>query len=169
MIDVMASSVLHAPIASVWPLIRDFGSIGKWLPGVKSCQVEGDDPGDRVGAIRRLEMGDVGLIREQLLALSDTDHAVTFSIIESALPIWNYRSTIRLWPVTDGDRTFIRWKGRFEADPDHAAAMRTRMPVQIYQPAFDRLASRVCGAPLADNLEPAPFRSMNHRVPSPGT
>ena len=141
----MASSVLDAPIASVWPLIRDFGSIGDWLPGVKSCRIEGDDPGDRVGAIRRLEMGDVGLIREQLLALSDTDHAVTFSIIESALPIWNYRSTIQLLPVTDGNRTFICWKGRFEADPDHAAAMQTRMPTLIYQPAFDNLARRLSG------------------------
>ncbi|NHN84318.1 SRPBCC family protein [Acetobacter musti] len=145
MTDVMASSVLDAPVLSVWSLIRDFGAIGDWLPGVKSCRIEGDDPGDRVGAIRRLEMGDVGLIREQLLALSDMDHAVTFSIIESALPIRNYRSTIRLFPVTDGDRTFIRWQGRFEADPDHAAAMQARMPELIYQPAFDSLAGRLSG------------------------
>ena len=145
MIDVMASSVLNAPINAVWPLIRDFGAIGTWLPGVKSCTIEGNDPGDCVGAIRSVEMGDVGLIREQLLALSDTDYAVTFSIIESALPIWNYHSTILLLPLTDGDRTFIRWKGQFEADPDHASAMQTRMPVQIYQPAFDRLASMLPG------------------------
>ncbi|AOW49612.1 SRPBCC family protein [Acetobacter ascendens] len=145
MIDVMASSILNAPVTSVWPLLRDFGSIGQWLPGVKSCQIEGDDPGDRVGAIRRLEMDDVGLIREQLLALSDTDYAVTFSIIESALPIWNYRSTIRLLPVTDGDRTFIRWKGQFETNPDHAAAMQARMPTLIYQPAFDKLANKLLG------------------------
>lgn len=145
MIEVMASSVLNAPIASVWPFLRDFGAIGQWLPGVKSCQIEKDDPGDRVGAIRRLEMGDVGLIREQLLTLSDTDHAVTFSIIESALPIRNYHSTIQLLPVTDEDRTFIRWKGQFEADPNHAAAMQARMPTLIYQPAFNKLASRFSG------------------------
>ncbi|MGD7070488.1 SRPBCC family protein [Acetobacter sp. AAB5] len=145
MINVMASSVLNTPVPSVWSLLRDFGSIGQWLPGVKSCQIEGDDPGDRVGAIRRLEMNDVGLIREQLLALSDTDYAVTFSIIESALPIWNYRSTISLLPVTDGNRTFIRWEGQFEADPDHAAAMQARMPVQIYQPAFNKLVNRLAG------------------------
>ncbi|MBV1829767.1 SRPBCC family protein [Komagataeibacter sp. AV436] len=145
MIDVMASTVLDAPVASVWPHIRDFGAIGDWLPGVKSCQIEGNDPGERVGAIRRVEMGDVGLIREQLLALSDTDHTVTFSIIESALPIWNYRSTIMLLPVTDRARTFIRWKGRFEARPEHAAAMQARMPTLIYQPAFDTLAARLRG------------------------
>ncbi|MDT8872205.1 SRPBCC family protein [Komagataeibacter rhaeticus] len=145
MMDVMASSILDVPVASVWAFIRDFGSIGKWLPGVKSCRIEGDDPGDRVGAIRCLEMDDAGLIREQLLALSDTDYTVAFSIIESRLPIRNYRSAIRLFPVTDGNRTFIRWQGRFEAEPEHALAMRTRMPALIYQPAFDCLAERLRG------------------------
>ncbi|MFT8715093.1 SRPBCC family protein [Gluconobacter potus] len=140
MIHVMASSVLPASVSSVWGLIRDFGALGKWLPGVKSCVIEGDEAGDRVGAIRRLEMGDVGVIREQLLALSDVDHAVAFSIIESALPIGNYRSTISLLPITDGDRTFIQWRGQFEAPVEHAASMEARMPTHIYQPAFDRLA-----------------------------
>ncbi|WP_172491920.1 SRPBCC family protein [Gluconobacter oxydans] len=140
MIHVMASSVLPASVSSVWGLIRDFGALGNWLPGVKSCVIEGDEPGDRVGAVRRLEMGDVGVIREQLVALSDMDHAVTFSIIESALPIGNYRSTISLLPITDGDRTFIQWRGQFKAPVEHAASMEARMPTQIYQPAFDKLA-----------------------------
>ena len=140
MIHVMASSVLPAPVPPVWGLIRDFGALGDWLPGVKSCVIEGDEPGDRVGAIRRLEMGDVGVIREQLLALSDVNHTMTFSIIESALPIMNYRSTISLLPITDGDRTFIQWRGQFEAPLEYAASMEGRMPTHIYQPAFDRLA-----------------------------
>ncbi|MFT8809468.1 SRPBCC family protein [Gluconobacter sp.] len=140
MIHVMASSIIPASVSSVWGLIRDFGALGNWLPGVKSCVIEGADPGDRVGAIRRLEMGDVGMIREQLLALSDVDHAVTFSIIESALPIRNYRSTISLLPITKSDHTFIQWRGQFEASVEHAASMEARMPTEIYQPAFDRLA-----------------------------
>lgn len=139
MINVMASSVITAPVSSVWGVIRDFGALGRWLPGVKSCVIESDDPGDRVGAIRRVEMGGVGVIREQLLALSDVDYAVTFSIIESTLPIRNYRSTIALLPITDGDRTFIQWRGQFEASAEHAASMEARMPTHIYQPAFDRL------------------------------
>lgn len=140
MIHVMASSVLPASVSSVWGLVRDFGALGNWLPGVKSCVMEGDESGDQVGAIRRLEMGDVGVIREQLLALSDVDHAVTFSIIESALPIGNYRSTISLLPITKSDHTFIQWRGQFEAPVEQAASMEARMPTQIYQPAFDRLA-----------------------------
>lgn len=145
MLQVMASSVITAPLVSVWAVVRDFGAIGDWLPGVKSCVLEGHDPGDGIGAIRRLEMEDVDLIREQLLALSDTDHDITFSIIEAQLPIWNYRSTLSLLPITDGDRTAIFWKGQFEAAPEHALAMAARMPTDIYQPAFDRLAMRFSG------------------------
>ncbi|MFT8990409.1 MAG: SRPBCC family protein [Gluconobacter albidus] len=140
MIHVMASSVIPASVSSVWRLIRDFGTIGRWLPGVKSCELEGEEHGDRVGTIRRVEMGDVGLIREQLLALSDVDHAVTFSIVESALPIRNYRSTINLLPITASDGTFIQWRGQFEAPVEYTASMEARMPTDIYQPAFDRLA-----------------------------
>lgn len=140
MIHVMASSVINAPVSSVWGLIRDFGALGGWLPGVKHCAIENNTPSDRIGAVRCIEMEDVGIIREQLLALSDVDHAVTFSIIESTLPIWNYRSTIALLPITDGNRTFIQWHGQFEAAVEHAASMEARMPTHIYQPAFDRLA-----------------------------
>ncbi len=140
MIHVMASSIIPASVPSVWRLVRDFGTLGRWLPGVKSCEIEGNEPGDRVGAIRCVEMEDVGLIREQLLALSDVDHAVTFSIVESALPIRNYRSTISLLAITASDGTFIQWRGQFEASPEHAASMEARIPTQIYQPAFDRLA-----------------------------
>ncbi|MBS1063660.1 SRPBCC family protein [Gluconobacter wancherniae] len=139
MIHVMASSVIPASVPSVWELVRDFGALGCWLPGVQSCVIEGNEPGERVGAIRRVEMGDVGLIREQLLALSDLDHTVTFSIVESALPIRNYRSTISLLPITKGDHTFIQWRGQFEAPVEHAASMEYRMPKDVYQPAFDRL------------------------------
>lgn len=147
MIHVMASSVINAPVLSVWGLIRDFGTLGDWLPGVKSCLIEGDDPGDRVGAIRHVEMGDVGVIREQLLALSDVDYAMTFSIIESGLPIRNYRSKITLLPITDGDRTFIQWHGQFEAVAEHAASMEARMPTHIYQPAFDKIAAILASEP----------------------
>ena len=148
MIHVMASSIIPASVASVWGVIRDFGALGSWLPGVKSCVIESDDPGDRVGAIRCLEMGDVGFIREQLLALSDVDHAVTFSIIESALPIQNYRSTISLLPITATNGTFIQWRGQFEAPAEHAASMEARMPTHIYQPAFDKLVAILASSPV---------------------
>ncbi|MCQ8241656.1 SRPBCC family protein [Rhizosaccharibacter radicis] len=137
---VKASSVIDAPIEHIWTIVRDFGAIADWLPGTRGCQVEGD--ADRIGAIRRLDMGDAGIIHEQLLGLSDAEHRVDFAITESALPISGYQATIQLLPVSDGNRTFISWSARFEAAPEHAAEMTARMPRDIYQPAFDTLKQR---------------------------
>lgn len=137
----MARRIIYAPVNLVSPLIRNFGSIGEGPPGLKNCLIEEKETGERAGAIRRLDMADAGLIREQRLALSDTNYAATFSIIESALPISNYRSTLSLLSVTDGTRTFIRWNGQFEGDAQDAVVMQARMPVQIYQTAFNNLVS----------------------------
>ena len=146
MINVQASSVIDAPSHKVWPIVRDFAAVAEWLPGVRSCVVEGDGLGDRLGAIRRLDMGEAGIIREQLRGLSDAAYRFDFAIIETSLPIIDYRSTIRLRPITNGDRTFISWSGNFDTPPEHAAEMTARMPRDIYQPGLDGIAALVAAA-----------------------
>ena len=47
---------------------------------------------------------DGGNIREQLLTLSDFDFTCTYSILESPMGVSNYIATLKLAPVTDGDR-----------------------------------------------------------------
>ena len=142
MIRVMASSVIDAPVETVWPLLRDFGAISRWLPGVSASVLDdGADP-DKVGATRRLTFQDGSQMRERLLALSDADTAVTFAIIESELPIANYVSTIQLQRVTDGERSYITWSGEFDTPADRAADMARRMREDIYQPGFDALKRR---------------------------
>lgn len=142
MIRITASSVINAPIETVWVQVRDFGAINQWLPGVAESVIEdGADP-DKIGATRRLTFADGGKMREQLLALSDADTTVTFAIIESELPIENYVATIRLQRVTDGERSFITWSGEFDANPGHEADMARRMREDIYQPGFDSLKQR---------------------------
>jgi hypothetical protein len=47
-----------------------------------------------------------------LLALSDVKHLCTYTILESPLPLENYVATLRLVPVTDGNRTYAVWKKR---------------------------------------------------------
>ena len=142
MISVFASSVIDAPVEEVWKIVGDFGSIGDWLPGVVSCHIQEGGAPDRIGSVRLLDMGEIGTLHEKLLALSETEHTVTFAIVESPLPIQDYRSTIRLLPVTDGGKSYISWAGEFEATPEHAGEMRTRMPRDVYQPAFDTLKRR---------------------------
>lgn len=142
MIYVQASSIIDTPLDQVWSLVRDFGAIAEWLPGTRSCDLENGGTTDRIGVVRRLDMGEAGIIRERLLGLSDVEHRVDFGIVESQLPISGYQATIQLHPVSDGDRTFISWSARFDSPPEQAAEMTARMPRDIYQPAFDMLKTR---------------------------
>lgn len=67
------SQVIDASVEEVWELVREFDSFKTWHPLCTECRIEGEDPSDRVGAIRNFVMaGDH--IREKLVALSDYDH-----------------------------------------------------------------------------------------------
>ncbi len=138
-IQVKASSVIPAPVDRVWALLRDFNGLPAWLPGVTQSRIEEGGAPDRIGSVRRLELADGAVLREKLLALSDWERSVTYSILESQLPIRDYKSTIRVRPVTDGDLSFITWEGEFDAVGDAAAAMKRRMLHDIYYPGFEGL------------------------------
>ena len=82
-----ASSVINAPIEQVWARIRDFKTLDDWHPGISSSVIEDGGPSDRVGCIRRMELRGGGVIREQLLEMSDLGHHYSYSILESPLPV----------------------------------------------------------------------------------
>jgi hypothetical protein len=111
---VYVSAVIDAPIEQVWHKIRDFGGLAGWAPAIAASELKGG-PGDRVGAERKLTLaGNGATVVERLLALDDTNHSLSYAIIEAPLPIANYVSQIRLRPVTVGKRTFAEWSGEFD-------------------------------------------------------
>ena len=65
---------------------------------------------DRVGCVRNFRTRDGGVIREQLLTLSDFGYECTYSMLESPMGIDNYVATLKLTPITDGNRTFAEWR-----------------------------------------------------------
>ena len=78
MIRVTRSAVIDAPIERVWDVLRDFNSHTAWHPVVAESEIEGGEPSDQVGCVRRFTLRDGNRIREQLLALSDRDHSSTY-------------------------------------------------------------------------------------------
>ena len=34
-----SSAVIPAPLAEVWPQIRDFGAIHRWHPAIETCEL----------------------------------------------------------------------------------------------------------------------------------
>src|SRR5215510_11468024 len=72
-IRVYTSSVIEASADAVWAVIRDFNGLPRWAPFVADSRIEGGLPPDKVGCVRNFRLKEGGVIREQLLTLSDYD------------------------------------------------------------------------------------------------
>jgi Polyketide cyclase / dehydrase and lipid transport len=141
-----ASSVINAPVEQVWARIRDFNALPKWHPGVAKSEIEGGKPADQVGCVRNFAMKNGGVIRERLLEMSDLGHHYSYSILESPLPLTNYRATLRLRRISDGDRTFAEWSATFDPDPSEKQAETEQFVSNgVFQGGFDALKKHFGG------------------------
>ena len=139
MARVYISSVVAAPAAKVWERVRDFNALPRWHPAIRESRIENAEPSDKVGCVRdfRLQNGD--RIREKLLGLSDYDLFCTYSILESPMPLTNYVATLRLTPITDGDRTFAEWSADFDCAADVADDLVNNIGANVFQAGLDSL------------------------------
>jgi hypothetical protein len=144
-IRVYVSTVIDAPAEAVWQSIRDFNGLPNWVPVVAESRIENYQPSDRVGCIRNFRLRDGGVIREQLLGLSDFDYTCTYSILESPLGVQNYVATLKLTPVTDGNRSFAEWSAEFDCDPDRERALSEQIGQGVFQAAFSNLKQQLAG------------------------
>ncbi len=94
----------------VWEVVGAFCSIEKWHPAVAKCEEtkEGDV------TFRTLTLKDGGKIKEKLTGTEDV--AYTYEIVESPLPVKNYKSKLWLEVDDEPDRTVIYWQSDFDAN-----------------------------------------------------
>ncbi|MCY3829104.1 MAG: SRPBCC family protein [Rhodospirillaceae bacterium] len=142
MARVYISSVIGAPADRIWQTVRDFNALPDWVPAVRESRIEGGQPSDQVGCVRAFRLEDGGFLRERLLALSDYDYSVTYSILESPMGVENYIATLKLAPITDGGRTFAEWTAEFDCDPAAEAELVANIGNNVFQAAFDALKVR---------------------------
>jgi Polyketide cyclase / dehydrase and lipid transport len=145
MVKVYSSSVLDAPADKVWAEVRDFNALPRWHPAIKDSYIEHQLPADKVGCIRNFTLKAGGRIREQLLALSDFDYSVTYSILESPMGVEGYIATLKLTPITDGNRTFAEWSAEFDCAPARAKELAQNIGQGVFQGGFDALKARLHG------------------------
>src|SRR5262245_21731703 len=169
MIRVTRSAVIDAPIERVWAILRDFNSHTAWHPVVAESAIENDEPSDQVGCVRNFTLRDGNHIREQLLALSDTDHVSTYCILDATLPMRRYVATVQLKRVTDGDRTFWHWQSTFDAPRGREQEFADLVGKGVYEGGFEGLrasmrrrpgASPIGGAIRSDGRETMATQGM---------
>lgn len=136
---VIRSTVIDAPIARVWAVLRDFNSHDQWHDVVEASRIEGGERSDQVGCVRSFNLKDGNRIREQLLTLSDRDHKSTYCIVEATVPLQRYVATVTLKPVTDGNRTFWHWESTFATPPGMERELREMVAQGVYEAGFENL------------------------------
>ena len=173
---VVRSTVIDAPIARVWAVLRDFNSHEQWHDVVVESRIEGDERGDQVGCVRSFMLKDGNRIREQLLTLSDTEYKSTYCIVEATVPLQRYVATLTLKPVTDGDRTFWHWESTFATPSGQERELREMVARDVYEAGFENLRRYlghggdrrgVAGAAMPSALPLPSRRVLVHRYGGP--
>jgi hypothetical protein len=139
MIKVYTSTVINGSADAVWAIVRDFNGLPRWTPFVAESRIEGGLPSDKVGCVRNFRLKDGGVIREQLLTLSDYDYQCTYSILESPMGVENYVATLKLTPVTDGNTTFAEWWAEFDPPAGKEKELAEGIGQGVFQTAFNSL------------------------------
>ncbi|MBS0447375.1 MAG: SRPBCC family protein [Proteobacteria bacterium] len=136
---VIRSTIIDAPIARVWAVLRDFNSHDRWHDVVEQSRIERNEQSSRVGCVRNFALKDGNRIREQLLALDDVEHKSIYCIVEATVPLQRYVATVTLKPVTDGNRTFWHWESTFATPPGMERELRDMVAQGVYEAGFANL------------------------------
>lgn len=140
MSKVYRSTIVHASSERTWQLLRDFNGLASWHPLIDSSEIEGGLSGDRVGCVRRFTLrADGAILREQLLALSDHERALTYNILESPMPVANYVATIRVTPITLGNDTFVEWWAEFDVTSGSPLDMISYIGDKVFVAGFEAI------------------------------
>ncbi|MBN9099028.1 MAG: SRPBCC family protein [Pseudonocardia sp.] len=113
-----ASGVVPASADAVWEVVRAFDGLPSWHPAIATSEVVSGAEG-QVGAVRRLTLGDGGVVVERLLTLDDVDRSYTYAFDgpdSNPFGVRRYVSTVRIAPVTDTGHAFVEWWSEYDAE-----------------------------------------------------
>lgn len=140
-----ASTVLDAPAGEVWAVVRDFNGLPEWNPVVADSTIEDGRTGSEVGAVRNFHLANGAHLRERLLAFSDHEMSYTYNFETTPFEVKDYRATLRLAPVTDGDRCFIEWWTTFDCDIEKSEEWVAFFAGAVFKGGLDALKQRFGG------------------------
>jgi hypothetical protein len=81
----------------VWAVIGNFGEL-TWMPGVETCELDGDD--------RILGMFGMRIVERQL-SRDDEERTLTYGIVDGDMKPEVHRATITVMPAGSG--SFVTW------------------------------------------------------------
>ena len=142
-----ASIILKAPVEAVWGLVRDFNALPRWAPAIARSKIEDGLDSDVVGCVRSFHTRDGGHVRERLLTLDDANYTIAYNFEKPAFPVKNYVATLRLYPVTDTDRTFAEWEASFDEAPGDEGKYERLVSRDVFAANWANLARIIASKP----------------------
>ena len=155
MVTVRRSTVIDAPIETVWTVLRDFNGHDRWHPAVDRSSLEGGRKTDQIGAVRNFTLTGGERLREQLVSMSDKEHSFRYAIVASEVPLKNYVAEVSLKPVTDGNRTFWNWQSKFDTPKGMEQELAKLVSEGVYDAGFAAIRNQVERAPSWQGSAPA--------------
>lgn len=100
---------IKADPAKVWAIVKDFGGIQKWHPGVASTKLE------KKGAdtFRTLTFKAGGSVYEKLRSIDDESMKLKYEIVTGTLPLTDYNAIMTVAKGENPGETTVTWMGRF--------------------------------------------------------
>jgi len=118
---VWESTVIDAPVATVWDLLRPLSF--SYLPTVAHSAIEGSLSAAEVGSVHVVTYKDKTIQKLRLTELSDSKYSISWDLVES-VPAHHTSAasyTVRLRSVTAGNLTFVEWVVDFSKDVTNEA------------------------------------------------
>jgi hypothetical protein len=95
--EARAEITIDRPADEVWAKLGNFGDLS-WMPGVETCELDGDD--------RILGMFGMRIVERQL-ARDDENRTYTYGIVEGDMKPEVHRATVTVMPAGSG--SFVTW------------------------------------------------------------
>ena len=95
--EARAEITIDRPADDVWAKVGNFGEL-TWMPGVETCEVDGDD--------RILGMFGMRIVERQF-ARDDEARTLTYGIVDGDMKPEVHRATITVMPAGSG--SFVTW------------------------------------------------------------
>jgi hypothetical protein len=144
---VIRSTIIDVAVDRLWAVLRDFNGHEKHHPLIAQSAIERGYASDKVGCIRRFTLQNGAELREQLLSLSDLEMSYSYCLLDTPIPLFNYVAHVKLLPVTDGNRSFWHWEGRFTTPEGREAELAQLVGDEVYSAGMEavRLMPELAG------------------------
>jgi hypothetical protein len=134
MAKVSMKTILNASAEKTWKTVSDFNGLPKFVAAIVDSKMEGFG----IGAVRILTLQDGGPpIVEKLESQDDQTHTLSYSIVESPLPLDRYLATVEVRDLGENHCEVV-WSSSFE--PKGAPEEEAKKIVEgVYSAAFEGL------------------------------